>query len=598
MSELQEIPIKAPPGVVKTDSLRTIEGRWSDTINMRFVNALPQKIGGWVKAYATPTDGTPRSLHAWRDRSFNAYMGVGTYKKLYVYDQGLAQNDITPYRSTGTLANNPLTTAAGSNVITVLHVAHGGHVGDVIYINGATAVGGITPNMPAGVQIASVIDADHYTYLFTSNAVSSATGGGAAVTYKYEIPIGVELGTYGYGWGVGSWGLGTWGTARALSTIYIEPRIWSMDHFGILLLATYNGGTLYQFDPTQIQPWPRAQLASSDPGMPTNIRAMFITPERFVMALCEGMQVAWPSQGTITDWTPTLTNTANIRTLTEGTKLVSGAVLTDFVSLVWTDAALYRFQYTGATYIYASSMVGKDCGLIGPNAKVTVSGVAYWMGQDNLWFYNGVVQPMPHVEDIRKWLFDQVDINLGYQASAIYVPKNNEVWFFVTPTGQTSPSVGVIYSIDQQCWAPLYWGRTGGSHYTQGDTRPYMGAADGFIYKHENTLDADGVALPYSMTLAPYGLTKGGAYSMLVEYIVNDFHEQIGDVSQITTAYDRIDQAAIDSSTDIVTDADAEPIDVRVAGRYIGLTMSAGSLGCYVRLGLPVAFIRRLGDRS
>jgi hypothetical protein len=37
---------------------------------------------------------------------------------------------------------------------------------------------------------------------------------------------------------------------------------------------------------------------------------------------------------------------------------------------------------------------------------------------------------------------------------------------------------------------------------------------------------------------------------------------------------------------------------VRVSGRYIGLTMSGNSLGCYVRLGLPVAFIRRLGDRS
>lgn len=599
MSQLQEIPIKVPPGVVKTDSLRAIEGRWSDTVSMRFVHGLPQKIGGWVKGYATPTDGAPRTLHAWRDRSFNAYMGVGTYKKLYVYDQGLAQNDITPYRTTGTLGANPLTTAVGTAVVTVNHTAHGVSVGDVIYITGATAVGGITPNMPSGVQVATVIDANNYTYLFTANATSTATGGGAAVAYKYEIPIGVEIGTYGYGWGVGGWGLGSWGTARALSTIYIEPRIWSMDHFGTLLLATYNGGTLYQFDPTQVQPWPRASLASADPGMPTKIRAMFITPERFVMALIDGMQVAWPSQGTIDQWTPTATNTANIRTLTEGTKLVSGAVLTDFVSLIWTDAALYRFQYTGATYIYASSMVGKDCGLVGPNAKVTVGGVAYWMGQDNFWTYNGVVQPMANVEDIRKWLFDQIDINLSYQANAIYVPKNNEVWFFVTPTGQINPSFGVIYSIDQQCWAPLTFGRTGGSHYTQGDTRPFMGAPDFNIYQHENTLDANGAILPYSMTLSPYALTKGGQYSILVEYIVNDFKDQIGNVTQLTVAYDRIDaDSTMDSSTDIITAIDSEPIDVRVSGRYIGLTMSGNSLGCYARLGEPVAFVRRLGDRS
>jgi hypothetical protein len=64
-----------------------------------------------------------------------------------------------------------------------------------------------------------------------------------------------------------------------------------------MLLAAYNGGTLYKFDPTQNQPWPRA-AGLGRPGMPTNIRAMFVTPERFVMALCDGMQVLWPSQGT------------------------------------------------------------------------------------------------------------------------------------------------------------------------------------------------------------------------------------------------------------------------------------------------------------
>jgi hypothetical protein len=221
------------------------------------------------------------------------------------------------------------------------------------------------------------------------------------------------------------------------------------------------------------------------------------------------------------------------------------------------------------------------------------------MGQDNFWTYNGVVSPMANVEDIRKWLFDQIDINLSYQSNAIYVPKNNEIWFFVTPTGQTNPSFGVIYSIDQQCWAPLTFGRTGGSHFTQGDTRPYMGAANGYIYQHENGLDADGAILPYSMTLAPYALTKGGGYSIIVEYIVNDFKDQTGDVTQVTSAYDRLDEdATIDSSTDIIADQDSEPIDVRVAGRYIGLTLSGNSLGCYARLGMPVAFIRRLGDRS
>lgn len=596
MSELTEIPIAPPPGVVKTDSNRVIEGRWSDLINMRFVQRLPQKIGGWIKGFIAATLGTPRTMHAWRDNKFNQFLAVGTYIKLYVYDTALAQNDITPFRSTGTLGNNPFTTALGSPNVTVGQTAHGVNPGDLIYIAGSTAVGGITPN--GNFPVLTVIDANTYVFAFTSNATSATTGGGNVVTFQYEIPVGVEIGVFGYGWGVGGYGLGTFGTARTISTIFIEPRVWSLDHFGQLLVATYNGGAVYSFDPTAVQPWGRAAIV--DASAPTNCRALFVTPERFPMALLDNMQVAWPSQGSLTDWTPSSTNTANVRTLTEGTKLVAGRVLADFVSLVWTDAAVYLFQYTGATFIYNSSMIAKDCGLIGPNAAVTVGGVAYWMGQDTFWTYNGTVTPMANVEDIRKWLFDQIDINFGYTCVAIYNPKFNEVWFFVTVQGQTNPTLGVIYSIAQGCFAPLYWGRCGGTHFTQGDTTPYMGAAgSNLIYRHENTNDADGVILPYSMTLAPYALSKGGKYNYEVEYVVPDFFNQVGDITSTMTAWDRLnDSVALESETEIVAAIDSGTIDYRVAGRYIGWVMGASSLGSYVRLGQPVAFIKPIGDRS
>ncbi len=597
MAELQELPIAPPPGVVKTDSKRVIEGRWSDVINMRFVKKLPQKIGGWIKGFVTATVGTPRTLHAWRDNAFNPYVAAGTYKKLYVYDQNGVQNDITPYRSTGTLGVNPLTVTNGSNRVTVTHTAHGLNAGDLIYLSGATAVGGITPNV-SGIPVDTVVDSDHYTYLFTSSATSGATGGGAAVVFSYEVPVGVELGVYGLGWGVGPWGLGTWGTARASSAIFIEPRVWSLDHFGKLLLAAYNGGSIYQFDPTAVQPWGRATLV--DASAPTNCRAMFVTPERFVMALLDGMQVAWASQGSLTVWTPATGNTANVRTLTEGTKLVTGRVLADFVSLIWTDAALYRFQYNGSAYVYGSSMVAKDCGAISPNGCVTVGGVAYWQGQDNFWTYNGAVTPMANVDDIRKYVFDNLKTDYGYQCNAVYNPKYHEVWFFYTIIGQTNPTLGVVYSITEQCWAPLYWGRCGGTHFTQGDTRPYMGdAITLLIYQHENGFDADGAILPWSMSLAPYALTKGGKYNMMVEYVVPDFFEQIGNLDMTLTAWDRVnDSVAIETEIDTVTATDNGTVDVRISGRYIGMTMSASSLGSYVRFGQPVAFIKTAGDRG
>jgi hypothetical protein len=600
VSALTPLPIAPPPGVVLTESGRASEGRWIASNNVRFVKGRPQKLGGNVRSVVTPTSGTPRTSHAWRDNVQNNYLAAGTYRKLYAYDSSWIQNDITPYRALGSLGANPLSVVSGSPVVTVNHTLHGLNVGDFIYLFNATAIGGITPSMPGGTVVNTVIDANHYTYVFTSNATSTVTGGGgsAPIQFFYEIPVGVEIGVYGLGWGVGGWGLGTWGTARTASTIFIEPRIWSLDHFGKLLIASYNGGSIYQFDPTAAQPWGRATLISADAGLPINCRFALVTPERFIFALLDNMQIAWCTQGDITVWTPATANTANIRTLTEGTKLVAGRVLSDFVTLVWTDAALYRFQYTGSTFVYNSSMISKDCGLIAPGAAVTAGGVAYWMGQDTFWMYNGSVQPIPNVEDIRKYVFDNLKTDYGYQCSAVFSPQHNEVWFFYTVIGQTNPTLGVVYSIENQCWAPLNFGRTSGTHFTQGDTRPYMGGTDGFIYQHENGLDDNGAILPWSITLAPYALNEGGSH-FDVQYVVADFLGQIGNISLTLNTFDRLnDSAQEDSETEIVTPLDSGTIDMRVSGRYIGMVASCASLGSYFRWGKPVAWIQDSGNRS
>lgn len=595
MADLIPLPITPPPGVVLTETDRVAEGRYIASSNIRFVKGRPQKLGGNLVATTTATSGQPRASHAWRDNAQNNYLAVGTYRKLYVYDTIWAQNDITPYRDQGTLGNNPFTTTNGSAIVSVSDTLHGVNAGDTAIFAGSAAVGGITPN--GTFTVLDVTDANTYRFTFTSAATSGATGGGASVTYKYEVPIGVELGAYGYGYGVGGYGLDTYGDARDSSTIFIEPRIWSLDHFGKLLMAAYNGGSIYLFDPAAAQPWGRATIISADPGLPTNVRAMFVTPERFIMALCADMLVAWCTQGDYAVWTPATGNTANIRTLTEGTKLVAGRVLSDFISLIWTDAALYRFQYTGSTYVYNSSMIAKDCGLLSPGAAVTVGGVAYWQGQDTFWMYAGSVGPMPNVEDIRKYVFDAIDINSGYQCNAAYWPQHNEIVFFYTIEGETTPTLGVLYSIENQCWAPLDFGRVSGTHFTQGDTRPYMAASDGLIYQHEVGWNNNGVAMPWSLQLAPYALNEGGTH-MDVDSMIPDFNGQVGSITMTLDTYDYLNDSTFeDTETETIAPTDSGAIDLRVSGRYIGMTLSCASLGCYFRMGKPVAWIRPSGRR-
>jgi hypothetical protein len=450
MSQLVPVPINPPPGVVVTETSRMAEGRWILPFDkVRFVRGRPQKIGGSTRVSSTAMSGTPRATLCWQDFLQNGYVACGTFRKLYAFDSGFVLTDITPFRLTGTFANNPFTTQSGSTSVQVTLSANGAGVGDTVIIAGATTFNGVTLNGTFIVQ--SVIDLNNFTVTAATTATGNGAGGGAAATYEFEISVGTELGAFGQGWGTGPWGLGTWGTPRGSSTIFFEPRVWSFDHFGEILVATCNGGSIWFFDPTQSEPWPRAvatYLGNPVVGAPVNInRAVFVTPERFVFALCNELQVNVCSQGDPTTWIPATTNTAFARTLQMGTKLVDGVSIARFLSLVWSDNAVYLFQYTGSQFLYNSSLAGADCGLISPNAHATVDGYAYWMGADNFYFFNGTVQPMPNVEDIRKYVFDALPDSLGFQVSAVYVAKYHEIWWFYPTTGATNPTPNLSRAI-------------------------------------------------------------------------------------------------------------------------------------------------------
>src|ERR1700730_1180352 len=546
MPQATPIPITPPPGIVKTDGTRVVEGRWIDAQWIRFQNGKPQKRGGHTRQTSALTSGVPRALHAWRDLTQPDYIGAGTAKKLSIYDQLFTQNDITPIDMTGTLGPSPFTTTNGSGIVTVAHASHTRTSGSSVRFSGASAVGGLTLNGSYTVLV--VTGSGTYTIDAGANATSGATGGGASVAFTYEINIGAESSTYALGYGVGGYGLSSYGTARPSSTLAIEPRIWSLQHYGALLYSAYNGGTIYSFDPATLSTNGRAlKLANA----PTDVRAMFITEERFVFALRDNINVSGRDQNDSTIWTPANNNTANTRRLTDGTKLVGGLSLAQRVSLVWSDNALYLFQYTGSASVYDSRKVSTACGLIAPNAAAADShGIVYWMSAHTFHMYNGWVQEIPNTADIKDFVYDNLRTDQPYLCWAYYDPKFNEVTFFYVLSGDTEPKISVTYDIGGQNWTPNVWSsfpRASATKFQHGDTRPYLGAQDGNIYLHESGSDADGVAIPAHLTLAPFSPSEGAA-NFELDGIHMDLKGQSGDVVVTITAYETLRGAPIDSA--------------------------------------------------
>lgn len=589
---------KFAPGIVKREGPLAAQGRYIDSQWVRFIRGRPEKMGGYERYSVSPFAGIVRGAHTWNDLTAATQTAFGTAAKLYYLDLGLEPVNITPYEDpAGTALTNKLSTTASSPLVTVEHTAHGKVVGQTIVLT--ATVGGLS--LSGEYVIDSIPTANTYTFTAGANASSTVSSGGGAITIYYEIAPGTVDPAGGFGWGVGGWGEGTWGTPRDSTTIFFDPRSWSLDNFGKFLLAAPHEGPLYQFDPTVSITRAVKAAAAQGPGA---MRHMFVTPERFVVAVgaspdtgpaVDPMLLRWCSQADYTVWTPAVDNTANSRRLGVGKKLIAGAATGSQLNLIWSDTALYLMQFTGSEFVFDTRVAGRNCGLIGPMAYAMAGSTAYWMSQSAFYLYDGGVRRIPNSDDIAEWVFAQQRLYYGAKNVAFYNERFNEVWFLFVPNGESEPTTYAVVSLTDWTWVTGQLTRTTATSIEGADTRPILAGTDGYFYIHDTGLNANGAALPAWLEAAPTQIGEGNRTYEI--YAVNgDWGRLSGSVTFTFTCYDGSGETSIDSGSVTMVPGTASQ-DLRIAGRLISFVMASNVLGGDFRLGDFSFEIRLAGGR-
>ena len=194
------------PGLNREGTDYSNEGGWYDGDKIRFRSGFPEKIGGWSRFSNNTYKGAARTLWQWFDLNSNNYIGVGTNLKYYVEFGGL-YTDITPIYATSTLVNK-LSTVNGSNVITVTDTGYQPNIGDYVVLSGASTIGGVSSTLINTEQLVLSVNLINDTWTFTTsaNATSTVNLSGGTVTAAYEVPVGLNVYSYGTGWGTSPWG--------------------------------------------------------------------------------------------------------------------------------------------------------------------------------------------------------------------------------------------------------------------------------------------------------------------------------------------------------------------------------------------------------
>ena len=456
--------------------------------------------------------------------------GLILFGQYQVSNTSLNVNQYTIYaasNATATVANGgavpTFTTTTGVNSISVTLNDHGYLAGDTFTALVATAVGGVI--IYGNYAVLSVNSANVFIISASTTATSIATvsmnGGQAHFVYRNGV------GTFPPGTGYGIAGYGFYGYGGVVPTAYrgvpINATDWTLDNWGQVLIANPLGGPIYSWDPTQ-----GTAVANVIVAAPTVNQGMFVAmPQRQIIAwgstfngIGDPMLVRWCDVNNYDDWTASITNQAGSYRIPKGSRIVQGIQAAQ-QALLWTDLGIWAMQYTGPPYVYQFNELGTGCGLIGRKAATSMNGIVYWMGQSQFYRLAGSgVEPMKcPIWDV---VFQDLDTaNLDRIRIAANSRFGEITWYFPT-RGNGGENYGYVkYNVVLDQWD--YGSNSAANPYVarsawinESVLGPPIGAGlNQYLYQHETSKDADGVAMNSYFQTGYFALTEADVKSFI-----------------------------------------------------------------------------------
>lgn len=522
---------------------------------------------------------------------------------------GVPYVGLTPPVATATVTNGGVvpsfTTVANSTLVTVNFANHGQFKFDEVQFTMPTTVGGIT--IVGAYIVYDVTNANAYRILVPDAAASAATVSMNSAQAHFDYWVVVTPSAPGLGWSQGFWSgvdspptiaPGGWSTGTASSVTPGTPisnvANWHLGNWGVILIACQEEGPLFFWHPKF--GFDNARIIAAAPAIN---HGMFIaTPQQMIIAygstidnIHDPLLVRWCDVGNFDVWNAMSTNQAGSYRISEGNELVGGMQNAQR-GLLFTDISVWSMDYIGAPLIWSFNKIAQGCGLIGPHACTKMFGVAYWMSDGNFFALDGNgVQPIPcPVWDV---VFQDLDADNTHKCVAAANSSFNEIAFYYPSisggTGECDKYVKL--TIDGNTWD---YGTLPRSAWLDAGVlgQPIGGTPDGYVYQHEVSPDADGVAMNSYIKSGWVMLTEGDPVAF-VDLIVPDMRYGIRSVPNSAQLYMQVETADWPRHGTVPTyvhgpfpfSAGRKWINLRARGRMVRFQIGSSDVGSFWRLG-------------
>jgi hypothetical protein len=328
------------------------------------------------------------------------------------------------------------------------------------------------------------------------------------------------------------------------------------------------------------------------------------------------MLIRWSNQESAVDWTPAATNQAGYLRLSHGSR-IDATLQTRQEILVWTDTSVYGLQYLGPPVVWGSQLLADNVSIVSDRAVALAAGVAYWMGEDKFYTYDGRVNTLSC--DLRQYIFSDINLDQYSQVCAGTNEQFNEVWWFYCSASSTQIDRYAVYNYLEKVW---YYGNLSRTAWTDiGVTSNFPIAATyvNNLVQHETGNDDNATAstLPIEayITSSEFDIDDGDRFGFVWRVLPDVTFRGSSAASPSATmtllplqnsgsgynspaSLGGSDNGVVTRTATVPIEAFTGQVNIRVRGRQMSIKMASDGLGVQWQMGAPRLDIRPDGRKS
>ena len=126
-------------------------------------------------------------------------------------------------------------------------------------------------------------------------------------------------------------------------------------------------------------------------------------------------------------------------------------------ALVWSLNSLHRITLTqiDEKVTFVSTMIEDSISIISRKSLVKMDQMIFWIGVDQFYYFNGVVQTLVNVNN-RDWFFNHLNKEYAWKIWGIPVSINREVWWFYPRGKSTECNAVVIFNLETKTYSDSF----------------------------------------------------------------------------------------------------------------------------------------------